>query len=104
MFEVNCNGTPETTTVSVPLVAVFCGLALSATCTVKLNVPAAVGVPLKMPDGLSVIPAGNVPEARDHVSVPTPPRSRSSCVYGCPCVALASEVVVTAKGVSGAVL
>ena len=36
-------------------------LALSVTCAVKLNVPAAVGVPLSTPAALNASPAGSVP-------------------------------------------
>ncbi len=44
------------------------GVALSVTCTVKLNVPAVVGVPLMTPAADNVRPAGKVlPDARDHV-------------------------------------
>jgi hypothetical protein len=42
------------------------------TLTVKVNVPVAVGVPLRAPVlGFSVIPPGNVP-VEDHVNVPVP--------------------------------
>ncbi len=58
----------------VPLVAVCGGELESASRTVKLLVPAVVGVP-EMPPvlGLSVNPAGKVPEARDQVSGVLPP-------------------------------
>jgi hypothetical protein len=39
----------------------------SATCTVKFDTAAVVGVPLMVPVGASVNPAGNVPEISDHV-------------------------------------
>jgi len=48
-------------------------VALSVTFTVKLEVALAVAVPESTPAALSVRPVGNVPEARDHVSVPVPP-------------------------------
>ena len=41
-------------------------LALSATCAVKLNVPVAVGVPLRTPALLSDRPVGTVPDATLH--------------------------------------
>ena len=47
--------------------AVCCGVALSATVTVKLNVPAVVGVPLRTPVEDKFKPAGKVPGGNDHV-------------------------------------
>lgn len=41
--------------------AVCCGLPESAACTVKLEPPAAVGVPESTPEALSVKPAGRAP-------------------------------------------
>src|SRR5207237_852844 len=49
--------------------AVCCGVPLSLTCTVKLTVPAVVGVPLiTAPD--NVRPAGNAPDVTDQLSEP----------------------------------
>ncbi len=42
------------------------------TLTVKVNVPGAVGVPLREPAELSVIPAGSAPVETDHANVPLP--------------------------------
>ncbi len=42
-------------------------LELSDTCTVKFAGPKAVGVPLMVPPGESVKPAGSDPELIDHV-------------------------------------
>ena len=48
------------------------------TLTVKLNVPAAVGVPARLPaDVSSVIPAGSAPVDIDQVNVPLPPVAAS---------------------------
>jgi hypothetical protein len=50
--------------------AVCCGLLKSAACTVKLKVPAAVGVPEITPvDGSSDNPPGSDPELTDHLYV-----------------------------------
>jgi hypothetical protein len=43
------------------LEAVWAGLLLSLTTTVKLNVPAIVGVPLIVPPVLRANPDGNIP-------------------------------------------
>jgi hypothetical protein len=48
------------------------GDALSETCMVKLDIPAAVGVPVILPDD-HVKPEGNVPDVRDHEYAPVPP-------------------------------
>ena len=45
----------------------------SVTCTVKLDVPAAVGVPEITPAVLTVRPAGSVPLARLHAKGGVPP-------------------------------
>ena len=50
----------------------------SVTCTVKLLVPAVVGVPLISPvDALRPNPAGNVPVDIDHVTGVLPPLDAS---------------------------
>ena len=54
-------------------------LALSATCTVKLLVPAAVGVPLMTPALLKLKPAGSVPELTDQVYGVVPPLAANVC-------------------------
>jgi hypothetical protein len=48
-------------------VADNCGLLLSVALAVKLNGPVAVGVPLRVPPELSVIPAGSAPALTVHV-------------------------------------
>src|SRR5579862_1288333 len=72
----------ETVRLSVPVVAVFAGLALSTTVTANVNVPLAVGVPDKIPFVLNVTPEGSAPPATLHVRLPTPPNSWKSCAYG----------------------
>jgi len=42
-------------------------VAALATCTVKLDVPAVVGVPLNTPAAENVRPGGSVPPVKDHV-------------------------------------
>ena len=55
-------------------VAVKAGALESATCTVKLNVPAAVGVPVIAPvAGAITRPGGRVPAVTDQVNGAVPP-------------------------------
>ena len=60
---------------------------LSATCAVKLKVPAAIGVPDSNPLPLRVSPPGNDPEARLNTNGPVPPEAASVCEYAVPTVA-----------------
>ena len=46
---------------------------LSVTLMVKLNEPAAVGVPLNVPPAVKVSPSGREPDSRDHVYGVVPP-------------------------------
>jgi hypothetical protein len=55
------------------LVVAAAGLAESVTRTVKLKVPAAVGVPLITPVLARLRPLGNEPLAIDHVYAGVPP-------------------------------
>jgi hypothetical protein len=55
-----CGG--KTTVMLNCLVAVWAGLALSVTCTVKVKVPAVVGVPEMTPDELSNRLEARLPE------------------------------------------
>ena len=48
-------------------------LLASVTCTVKLAVPAAVGVPLRTPPLLKLNPAGKLPDASDQLYGVVPP-------------------------------
>jgi hypothetical protein len=57
-----------------PEMVAVCGEeAESLTCGVNAKLPATVGVPLIAPDAESVSPAGNEPEATDHVYGVVPP-------------------------------
>ena len=49
------------------------GIALSAALIVTFDVPTVVGVPLIVPDALSVNPAGSAPDEIDQVYEPDPP-------------------------------
>ena len=64
------------------LVAVCTGLLESVTWTVKLKVPAAVGVPEMTPLLLSVNPVGSVPLAIDQVYGEVPPLGHQGCRVG----------------------
>jgi predicted RecA/RadA family phage recombinase len=68
---------------------------LSFTCTVKLEVPAEVGVPLIAPLAASDKPAGSDPTVVDHVFPPDPPLAARVCEYAAPTVPLGSDEVVT---------
>ena len=70
---VNCGGT--TMMVSACEAVAF---ELSLTCTVKLEVPAAVGVPLIVPLAESERPAGNEPVDMDQEFPPVPPLAASA--------------------------
>ena len=48
-------------------VAMFLGTLLSVTWAVKVELPAAGGVPASLPAALSVIPGGRAPAATDHL-------------------------------------
>lgn len=75
------------------------GLAESATCTVKLKRPPAVGVPEMVPLLSKLSPAGKeLPEARLHVKGAIPPDSCKVALYALPPVAFCSNVVVTVGG------
>ena len=52
----------------------------SVTLTVKLNVPVAVGVPLRTPLGLRLMPAGRLPLLTDQAYGPVPPDTVSVSV------------------------
>jgi len=67
---------------------------LSFTCTVKLEVPAAVGVPLIVPLVASDRPAGSEPPAVDQVLPPVPPLAESGRLYALPTVPAGSDKVL----------
>src|ERR1017187_8037774 len=74
--------------------SVFCGLLLSLTVTVKMNVPEAVGVPEMAPvEALIARPPGRPPPT-DHGYGVVPPLTDTPCAYPVPMVAEGSEVVV----------
>ncbi len=52
---------------------------LSLTCTVKLPLPAVVGVPVRFPVPLKAMPAGKDPELTLHTYPPVPPLAASAC-------------------------
>ena len=71
-------------------------VALSVTLTVKLDEPAAVGVPdIVPPERLN--PAGSDPLATDHVYGGVPPVALSGCEYATPTVPAGNEEVVMLK-------
>ena len=71
--------------------------ALSVTFTVKLLVPAALGVP-EIVDPVSVSPAGSDPVAIDHVYGVVPPPPFNPAEYGLLTVPALSDVVVIVSG------
>jgi hypothetical protein len=80
-------------------VAVSAGLPESATWTVKVDVPVAVGVPEITPLLLRLKPLGSVPEAKLHVRAPAPPLACRVTEYAAPTVpAVRGEVVATVGG------
>jgi hypothetical protein len=65
------------------------------TRTVKLEVAAAVGVPLRTPVADRLRPAGSVPAETDQLYGVVPPVAASDWLYAVPTVPPGSEVVVT---------
>ncbi len=67
----------------------------SFTCTVKLNVPKADGLPLNVPVvGSSDVPAGRAPALTDQAKGPIPPVAPNTCEYEAFSVPLGRAVVV----------
>ena len=66
----------------------------SPTCTVKVDVPVAVGVPLITPSVDSDSPAGNEPDATDHEYGGVPPEADNVCEYADPTTPAGSDEVV----------
>ena len=55
-------------------------LTASVAVIVKLNVPAALGVPFKTPvDAVKVMPVGIAPDETESVFVPVPPEATTVC-------------------------
>ena len=67
------------------------------TWTVKVEVPADVGVPLTAPPELSVSPAGRLPEVTDQLYGVVPPEAESDWLYDAPTVPAGSDDVVTER-------
>jgi hypothetical protein len=70
----------------------------SVTCTVKLDWPELVGVPLIVPPTLKLRPAGNVPEATVHAYGVVPPEAVSVVEYAVPTVPPGKEPEVIVSG------
>ena len=79
------------------------GAVESVTFAVKLNVPAAVGVPEIVPlAAASVRPAGNAPELMLQLYGVVPPLAAKVVVYAVPTCAEGTELVVICTGVTAA--
>lgn len=85
---------PELMLIENRLVAFCIGEEESVTCTVKLDCPALVGVPLIVPFLLKPRPAGNDPEVTVHEYGAVPPEAVSVVEYGVPSVPLGSVAVL----------
>ncbi len=68
---------------------------LSVTCTVKVAVPAADGIPAIAPTALSVNPTGSAPALTLHVYPPVPPVAARVCEYAAPTTPPGSDDVLT---------
>jgi len=73
----------DATTVRLKVLVIVAG-ALSVTRTVKLYVPAVVGVPVIAPALESASPGGRVPDEIAHVYGGIPPLAASVCEYAAP--------------------
>ena len=71
------------------------------TWTVKLDVPAALGVPLKTPAEDSVSPTGSVPAVTDQLYGGVPPETASVWLYGVPAVPAGSGLTVVIDSAAG---
>jgi hypothetical protein len=80
------------------LVAFWIGKEESATCTVKLDWPAPVGVPLIVPPLLKLRPAGNAPDVSVHEYGTVPPIAVSVDEYAVPTIPPGKEAVVIVSG------
>src|SRR6202453_1953180 len=92
-----------TTVIDNSCVAVIAGLPESVTCTVKAELPAAVGVPEITPvEAFSDSPAGSdpAPGTTDQLYGAVPPVAASVAEYPAPTVAPGSTDVVTDSGAS----
>src|SRR5581483_8687820 len=75
------------------------GWAASSAVTVKVDVPAVVGVPLITPAGDSVSPAGRAPPLTDHVYGAVPEIAARVAEYRTPTAPAVSDAVCTRSGV-----
>ena len=71
------------------------------TSTVKLDVPAVVGVPLKTPAALRVNPAGGVPTVTAQLYGGVPPVAANVWLYAVPTVPAVSGLVVVIARAAG---
>jgi hypothetical protein len=93
------NGCTEVDMVTVnDLVAVSLGADESATCTVKVDDPAVVGVPESVPPLLRLRPAGKVPAETLQEYGVKPPVAASVVEYAVPVVPPGSDEVVMESG------
>jgi len=71
----------------------------SVTRTVNVDAPVPVGVPLITPAADRLRPAGNVPDASDHVFEPVPPVAVRVWEYAVPWTPFGRDTVATTKTV-----
>ena len=76
-------------------------LSLSETCTAKLKLPAAVGVPEMAPLLLSERPAGNFPDLTVQEYGEVPPVADRDVLYAVEVCPWGKDVVVMARGTGG---
>ena len=97
---VTCTGVTAAATVMPSDIVVVCGVEEeSLTCTVKIVVPACVGVPLIWPvDAVRLSPAGNDPELIDHEYGAVPPVAVRIALYGVNVIAPGSAVEEICSG------
>jgi hypothetical protein len=94
-LEVIVNGAPAALVLMEKGLIAFCaGEEESVACTVKLDWPALVGVPLIVPPGLKFRPAGNAPEVTVHEYGAVPPVAVSVVEYAIPTVPLGVAAVL----------
>ena len=76
-------------------------LLVSLARTPKVNVPAVVGVPLRVPVLVRLIPAGSAPKAIPYSKGATPPLALIDVLYPVPTVAAGKVIgVMSMKGVA----
>ena len=78
--------------------ACWAGEEESVTCTVKLDSPAVVGVPLIVPLLFKLRPVGKEPEANVHEYGSVPPEAVSAVEYAVPTIPLVNDVVTITTG------